>query len=211
MEPSESRSAFPIVLDITGRLVVVVGGGNVGCRKAAAALVGGARVQVVDPAEVALAPHDRLMHIREPYQPGHLQGAALVFAAAIPEVNAAVVVDARQRGVWVNSATDPLAGDFTLPSVVRSGSLLLAVSTGGAAPALARRIREKLEAEFDAGFAGWVSLLAEVRPLVLAHLPDEQRRRELLDRLAAWEWLERYRAEGEASTRKAMLEIIHRE
>jgi precorrin-2 dehydrogenase/sirohydrochlorin ferrochelatase len=108
----------------------------------------------------------------------------------------------------VNSATDPAAGDFALPSVVRAGDLTLAVSTGGAAPALARRVRERLEAEFDATFAEWVRVLAEVRAVVLAEVADAARRRELLDAFADWPWLARLRAEGADAVKAAMLREV---
>ncbi|MBX9622358.1 MAG: bifunctional precorrin-2 dehydrogenase/sirohydrochlorin ferrochelatase, partial [Gemmataceae bacterium] len=140
----------------------------------------------------------------EPYRPDHLSGAALVFACATPEVNDRVAADAKARGVWVNAASDPAAGNIVLPAVVRRGGLTLAVNTGGASPALARRIREKLEAEFDESFAEWVALLDEVRAEVLAAVHDPTRRRELLDGFADWPWLERLRAEGPDAVRAAM-------
>jgi precorrin-2 dehydrogenase/sirohydrochlorin ferrochelatase len=106
--------------------------------------------------------------------------------------------------VWVNAATSPTDGDFALPAVVRRGDLTLAVGTSGASPALARRIREKLEAEFDVAFAQWVRVLAEVRGEVLATIPDEARRRELLDSFADWKWLTQLRAEGADAILQAM-------
>ncbi len=194
---------FPIVLNLSSKLVVVIGGGTVGARKAAASLASGAVVRVVDP-RVALALPPEVVHLSASYQADHLDGAALVFACATSEVNAQVVSDAHTRGIWVNAATSPGEGDFTLPAVVRRGELTLAVSTGGASPALARKIREKLEAEYDEAFAEWVALLAEVRAEVLATVPDEARRRELLDGFADWVWLARLRAEGADKVREAM-------
>jgi precorrin-2 dehydrogenase/sirohydrochlorin ferrochelatase len=199
---------FPVLLDLTGRVVVVVGGGPVGRRKARAAGDAGAVVRVIDPHLSAALPG--VMWVAEPYRPDHLDGAALAFACATPEVNARVAADARARGVWVNSASDPDQGDCFLPAVVRQGGLTLAVSTGGASPALARRIRERWETEFDAAFAEWVQLLNELRPEVLATVADPEARRALLDALADWPWLARLRAEGADVVRAAMRAEVRR-
>jgi precorrin-2 dehydrogenase / sirohydrochlorin ferrochelatase len=193
---------FPIFLNLSGKLAVVVGCGTVGARKLAALVEAGARVRVIDPRALACE------HVAEPYRAEHLSGAALVFACGPPEVNARVVADARAAGIWVNSASAPAEGDFALPAVVRRGEFALAVGTGGAAPALARRVREKLETEYDAAFGEWVRVLAEVREEVLAREPDAQRRRELLDGFAAWEWLSRVRAEGAVAVKAAMLACV---
>ncbi len=201
--PSTRAVVFPILLNLADKRVVVIGGGAVGARKASAALAAGAVVRVVDP-RAALALPAEVGHIAEAYRSEHLDGAALVFACATPDVNAQVVADARARGVWVNAATSPDEGDFTLPAVVRRGGLTLAVGTGGASPALARRVREQLEAEYDDAFAEWVALLAEVRAEVMARVPDEVRRRELLDAFADWSWLARLRTEGAEKVREAM-------
>jgi precorrin-2 dehydrogenase / sirohydrochlorin ferrochelatase len=204
-----TTGGFPVVLNLSGKLVVIVGGGAVGLRKLSAVVGSGTAVRLIDPRPLPNLPPE-VAHLAEAYRAEHLEGAALAFACATPEVNAQVVADCRARGVWVNAATSPEAGDFQLPAVVRRGELTIAVSTGGASPALARRMREKLEAEFDAAFAEWVRVLAEVRRAVLATVTDELRRRELLESFAEWHWLARVRAEGADAVLAAMRESFPR-
>jgi precorrin-2 dehydrogenase/sirohydrochlorin ferrochelatase len=198
---------FPILLNLAGKRVVVVGGGSVGLRKLAALLEADAAVRLIDP-RTPLALPPKVEHVAEAYRAEHLAGAALAFACATPEVNAQVVADCRERGIWVNAASSPDEGDFALPAVVRRGELTFAVGTGGASPALARRIRERWEGEFDASFAEWVRVLAEVRSEVLAKVADEGKRRELLDGFAGWHWLARLRAEGADAVLVAMRAIL---
>lgn len=200
---------LPLFLDVTDRLAVVIGGGPVGRRKASAMLAAGGRVRMVC-LEPRLAEMDdpRLEWRTEAYSPEQLNGAALVFAAGPAEVNAQVVADARARGVWVNAASEPGAGDFFLPATVRRGDFVLAISSGGAAPALTQIVRERLEAEFDEAFGVLVSLLAELRPWVMERIADDEKRRNALTSLCHWQWLERLRNEGVQSVRAAMCAVI---
>lgn len=200
---------LPMVLRLEGRPVVVVGGGSVGRRKAQAALDAGAEVHLI-----ALEPqpldftHSRLRWVATTYRPDVLTGVAVVFAAATPSVNEQVVLDARTRGVWVCSATDPTGSDFTLPAVGRCGGLTLAVDTHGAAPALARRVRDQLIAGCDEWLAPWIELLAEMRPRAREAIADTSTRRAVLDGLADWPWLARLRRDGRDATRVAMIAVI---
>lgn len=198
---------LPVLLDLSGRTALVVGGGPVGRRKARSVLAADGRVRLVC---LEVRPEDagEVDWRTEPFHEAHLDGVALVFAAATGAVNAQVAEAARRRGVLVNVADDPGAGDFRLAATVRRGDLIVAVGTGGAAPALARRLRERFEAELDAAFADWVGLLSELRPVVLSRVADEARRRELFERLVDWSWLERLRSDGVEATRAEMLRHI---
>ncbi len=203
--PDSEAPMFPLLVDLNDRLVVVVGGGPVGRRKAASCLAAGARVRIVDqrpaPTEVPAGAEWAIAD----YRPDHLDGATLVFACGPPALNDQVVAAARARGIWCNRADAPATGDFILPATIRRGDLLVAISTGGAAPSLARRLRQHLERTFDEAFGQWVALLAELRPIILAEVPSEEQRRRLFEELSRPRWLRHLRRRGLDRAREAML------
>ena len=143
---------------------MIVGGGAVANRKARKLLQARARVVVISPkVEPELGSMAAEVHER-PYEEGDLEGASLAFAATdAREVNAAVAREADERGIPVNVADEPSEGSFALPSVLRRGHLQVAVSTGGASPTLARRIRRELEDAFGPEWAGIVEELGRAR------------------------------------------------
>lgn len=176
---------YPVFLDLSGRLCVVIGGGAVARRKVEGLLACGAAVRVIapeaDPALEELAARGALERVRRAYEPGDLAGAFLAVAATgDPEANRRVFLEARARGVPLNAVDDPDHGDVVLPAVVRRGDLTLAVSTGGRSPALARRLRERLEAEFGPEYGLWLDLLGRVRAGLRARVADPRRREEIL-------------------------------
>lgn len=159
---------YPIALDMTARPVLVIGGGAVAERKVEGLLAVGARVTLLSP---ALTPRlagwveeGRVTHVARGYRPDDLAGQQLVFVATDDRaVNAAVAREGRARAVLVNAADDPDHCDFILPSVLRRGDLIVAVTTGGASPALAGVIREELEPHFSESYAALLEVVAEVR------------------------------------------------
>jgi siroheme synthase-like protein len=159
---------YPIFLDLRDRLCLVVGGGPIAEGKVRGLLAAGARVTVVSPtltpALAALVAEGRIAHRARAYVRGDLAGATLGFAASGDRAtSAAVLAEGRARGVWVNAADDPEHCDFFLPAVLRRGALAIAVSTGGASPALTRAVRDELERCFPPELAGLVDVVAEVR------------------------------------------------
>jgi len=159
---------YPVALDLSGRPVIVVGGGAVAERKVEGLLEAGARVSVVAPRVTprlaALAGEGRLRHIAREYRDGDVEGHDLVFIAADDTtVSRAVGDEAHARRAWVNAADDPAHCDFILPSVLRRGDLVVAVTTGGASPALARAVRERLESVITEDYAALTALVADVR------------------------------------------------
>jgi precorrin-2 dehydrogenase/sirohydrochlorin ferrochelatase len=200
---------LPIVLNLRSRRVLVVGAGPVGLRKARAAVDAGGQVLLVDPVPPSFEIGDPLIsRIVEPYSSRHLEGMALVFACATPEVNAQVVSEAHTRHILVCDSAEPSRGDFHLPSVVRRGEFLLAVSTGGAAPRLARRIAARLADEFDDSSGDWVRILGEVRRIVLDTIPDAEVRRVWFERFSEPHWWERVRTAGAETAKAEMIALL---
>ena len=160
----EGTVLYPIFLNLDGKRCVIVGGGAVANRKARKLLQARAEVVAISP-EVKPELESVATEVRRrPYREGDLEGASLVFAATNRrEVNAAVTREARGRGIPVNVADEPSEGDFALPSVLRRGQLQVAVSTGGASPTLARRVRYELESAFGSEWAGVVEALGKAR------------------------------------------------
>jgi len=145
---------YPVCLEMAGRRCLVVGAGTVAERKVNGLLGAGARVTVVSPSATERlldwARAGRIgMTLRE-YAADDLAGHSIVFAATDDGlVNAEVARDARAAGVLINAADDPAHCDFILPAVLTRGDLTVAVSTGGASPALARVVRDELGAFLD--------------------------------------------------------------
>jgi siroheme synthase-like protein len=160
---------YPIFLDTTGRRVIVIGGGNVGAEKVRGLLNGEADITVVSPELIEeLREHrdaGRIRHIAREYRETDLDdGYDLVMIATDDgAINAEAAAAARRRRIWVNAADDPKNCDFILPSVVRRGKITLAASTSGSSPALARRLREELDAYLTEDMPALADLLAEVR------------------------------------------------
>lgn len=146
---------YPVFLDLSNVEVLVVGGGTVGLRKAVGLIGAGARVTVVSPSFVdgfttlgaTDAATDAATLEQRPYESGEAGRYQLVVTATNdPAVNAEVAADAAAAKVWVNSADDPANCSFILPAVTRRGLVTVAVSTGGASPSLAGRIRTEIAA-----------------------------------------------------------------
>jgi siroheme synthase-like protein len=164
---------YPVLLDLAGRRCVMIGGGIIAGRRVDGLLTAGARVTVISPrltrTLAALAAEGRIDHEAREYRDGDLDGADLAFVATdAGEVNAAVAREARARGVWINAADDPARCTFILPALVRRGDLTVAVATGGSSPALARAIREELEAYLTDDYATLAAIAAEARREVRA-------------------------------------------
>lgn len=175
---------FPLFLKLGGRRVVLVGAGAVAAEKLRHLLEVGADVTVISPdvsAEVAAAP---VRLVRRAFEPADLDGAWLVVAAAPAAVNRAVAAAAEERQIFVNAVDDVEAASAYAAAVLRREQLTVAISTDGAAPALAGLFREALDALLPRDLAAWFATARKARVEWLrAQVPMRDRRPLLLQAL----------------------------
>jgi siroheme synthase-like protein len=169
IKPRKSANPYyPLLIDLRKKKCVVVGGGRVALRKAVSLLECGAKVTVISrefvPEFEQIRVKKPLHLLKGPFIPKGLNGATIVIAATDSrETNQGIALEARKRGAIVNVVDDPDESDFIVPSYFRRGDLTLAVSTGGASPAFARKIRTWLEKSLGEDYSKLLSLVKEVR------------------------------------------------
>jgi siroheme synthase-like protein len=179
---------LPLVVDLSGRRVVVIGAGRVSAQKVAALLLAGARITLIsDAVRVPLAPQIEDVVLR-PFQRGDLEGAFLAVAATgDDEVNDRIVAEARERNILLNVVDDATRSNFFFTAVHRDGDVVVSVSTEGASPALAQWVRNVVAATLPKNLAGVARRLRAERDALHAagksteNLAWMQRVQELID------------------------------
>jgi precorrin-2 dehydrogenase/sirohydrochlorin ferrochelatase len=200
---------FPILLDLHGRRAVVVGGGRVGMRKARALADAHAQVVLVDAGADETAEATGMTIVPQPYRKELLQGAFLVFACTDDRsLNQRIAADARTAGAMVNVADRPEECDFYLPAAWSDGDVVVAVGTGGAAPALAAHLRDSLAALLPPRIGAFAQTVGELRETLRQKVPDRKRRGEILRRLCSKEVLEAFLAEGPEAVHRKLDQLI---
>ncbi|WNG18565.1 bifunctional precorrin-2 dehydrogenase/sirohydrochlorin ferrochelatase [Cystobacter fuscus] len=179
---------FPVCLRLEGRRVLLVGAGTIAEERSRQLVEAGARLRVVAPVVGRgirqLADAGRLELLERAWEPGDTRGQELVFVATDDSrVSEAVAAEARASGVWLNTADVPELCDFTLPSVGRRGPIVVAVSTSGQAPALARLLRKRFLEQVQPGHVRLARLMGWLRK----RLPQGPARMRLLKELVEGE------------------------
>jgi precorrin-2 dehydrogenase/sirohydrochlorin ferrochelatase len=184
----QSRPYYPAILDLAGRMCLVVGAGNVGEGKIRGLLNAGAMVKVVsldatEQVRVWAGQEELELHLRE-YESADLEDCFLVIAATERrETNLQVSADAERLQRLCNVVDVPELCNFILPSIMRQGDLAIAVSTAGASPALARKIRLEIEQRYGTEYALAMELLGALREELKARYPDPRDRKILFERI----------------------------
>ncbi len=179
---------YPIFLELSGRRVVVIGGGAVALRKAQSLLAAGARVVVVaEHIDDMLTIHSQAANaelVKSKYSKDYLVGAALVIAATNkPELNRRIYKDCQELEILCNVVDEPELCDFFVPAVVKRGDLQIAIGTDGHSPAYAGHIRKKLEQIFTDKHGEFLAELKTLRKRIIEEVPDPADRKALLGQL----------------------------
>lgn len=203
-----SGPLYPAFLDLSGKRCVVVGGGAVARRKAEALAEAGARVVViapqVDPALTGMAEV-----VSREYRAGDLEGAWLAVAATdCAEANRQVAADGDAAGVWVNVADRSAPSSFIVPAGVRRGPITIAVSTAGASPALAAKVRDVVAEAVGPAYGEFAAFLNDARPRVQAAVADPEARRRLLRQVADDGMFECFCREGRVAAEQRLSAMI---
>ena len=169
-------------LKLTGRKCLVVGGGDIGLEKVEGLLACDGDVQVVAPEACeeirSLAEEGSIEWVKRAYEPADLEGKFMVIAATDDsEVNIGIFHDAEKRAMLANVVDVPPLCNFILPAIVRTGPLAIAISTAGASPALAKRIKREIAEAYGEPYAQLAVLLNEARGWAKGTLPTYQDRK----------------------------------
>jgi siroheme synthase-like protein len=192
---------YPIYLDIEDRDVLIIGGGNVCARKAETMMKYGARVRIVSPEfteEIERWAAEGCLRIqRKHYQASDLDGANIVIASTDDQrINETIAADCRARRIPVNVVDVTPLCEFIVPAIIESGSIQIAVSTGGKSPALARTLKEDLQRLVGPEYAEVNDLLGSLREGAKAapSLPTDLDRKRFFDGIIAAGILDMLRA-----------------
>lgn len=207
---------YPINLNISGQLCVVIGGGVVATRKISSLLLCDARVRVISP-EISsglkqFLDNNNLEWIPRPYMHGDLLGATLAFALTDhPEVQRQIAIEAHELEIPINIGDNPEACTFQTAATVRRGDLLISISTGGGSPALAATIRRELELHYGPEYGDLVKLLCIIRQLTVGQRSSQEKQRLLLERILQTNILTLLRMKEWQLLHEKLLEILPQE
>ena len=175
---------YPVFIELSGKDVLVVGGGPVAERKVDSLLEAGARVTLVSPDATDRLASSNVTWKRRMFQESDLNGMTIVVSATDnPEVQKEVAAAARARNILVNTVDQPALCDFIVPAVVKRGDVIGAISTSGKSPALSAALRARLEALLSEDVGRAANLLGAIRREVHARVADTTERKRIFEKI----------------------------
>lgn len=183
---------YPVMLELSGKTCVVVGGGRVALRKVKTLIENytGIELKIIAPflcqelweicKKEAINHDNKITWVQKEYEKNELDGAFLVFACTDEEeLNATIAREAKSRGMLVNSVAPPDESNFLVPASIKRGDFTISISTGGASPALAKKLREKLEEQFSHQWDKYIDFLKHCRVEIKNKIEDEKERKNI--------------------------------
>ena len=209
-----SEPYYPLFADLLGRRCVVVGGGRIAQRKVTTLLKHGARVTVISPSVTKrLASYARrgtIRHAPRRFKPCDLEGAWLAYAATDDhQINTLVFRTAQRMRVFTNVVDQPALCSFIAPAIFTRGPLTVAVSTGGASPSLAKKVRDEVGRTVGAHYVPMLQLLTDLRPVAKRKLPSYADRKRYFDRLVRGPVFTLVRNGKRREARREALSLLH--
>ena len=204
---------YPVYIQLRDQPCVVIGGGKIAEGKVDGLLASEAKVTVISPELTArlhdLAEQKQITYIRRIYQPGDLDGAFMVICATDQsEINHQVWQEATANHQLVNVVDDTPRCNFIAPSILRKGDLTIAISTSGKAPALAVRLKERLQHEIGPEYEKFLELAGELREPLARNIPDFETRKALWYELVDSEILDVLARGDETSAREIISRVV---
>jgi siroheme synthase-like protein len=213
IDQTTMNTYYPVYIQLRGQLCVVIGGGKIAEGKVEGLLAVQAQVTVIAPTVTSrlreLVQSKQIAYLARAYQPGDLAGAFLVICATDQaEINHQVWQEATANRQLVNVVDDIPRCNFIAPSILRKGDLTIAISTSGKAPALAVRLKERLERDLGTEYERFLELAGKLREPLARHIPDFETRKALWYALVDSEILDLLARGDEAAARDVFSRIV---
>ncbi|MDY6854465.1 MAG: bifunctional precorrin-2 dehydrogenase/sirohydrochlorin ferrochelatase [Thermodesulfobacteriota bacterium] len=204
---------YPINVDITDKICVVLGGGRIAQRKVESLLKYKGAVTVISPSLTPklkeLQSLGKIKNVCREYQSGDIKDAFVVFCATNDSnINKKAAEEAKKRGILFNVVDMPKMCNFIVPSVVQRGDLFISISTNGKSPALAKRIRKELEAAYGEEYALFLILMGAIREKLLLESSDSQKNSMTFYRLIDSDILDYVKKGKEEEVNRVLFDVL---
>lgn len=181
-------NGYPITLNLKDKNVVVIGGGKVAYRKIVRLLEYQANITIVSPSIIEplqkITAETNVAWVQDTFKQDYIKEAVLIFAATNDKQVNEIIFRSKKPFQWINIADDPEHSDFHLPATFNRGRLSIAVSTSGASPILARKIKNEIGKMYDESYVEYVNFLYDARTMVKEQVKNEQERKAIFHSLA---------------------------
>lgn len=206
---------YPVMIDISNKSCVVIGGGKVAERKVLSLLRHDAKVTVISPNITEklkeLQGKDKIKWMKRAYQWGDLHGYYLVYIATDnKKINERCLEEAREENVLVNVVDQPAKCNFIVPASIRRGDLHITVSTNGKSPMLSKKIREDLEETFGEEYVEYIKALGDLRKIVLKEIDDVEIRKKVFQQCIYSDLLKQYKSGEIKDIKKALMALYNK-